>query len=84
MDYPVALEAPQFKEITFEHAEEFAEVEFKHETLAMLTENTPVFPMATRDGVKTGIDTALNAGVRLDVGVTTVPGETVMEDRGEF
>ena len=36
------------------------------------------------DGAKTGIDTALNVGVRLGAGATTLPGETVSEDRGEF
>ena len=33
------------------------------------------------DGVKTGIDTAIDAGVRLGVDTTTAPGETVTEDR---
>ncbi len=32
-------------------------------------------------GAKTGIDTAIDAGVRLGVGATTAPGETVTEDR---
>jgi len=35
------------------------------------------------DGVKTGIDTDLNAGVRLGRGATTKPGETVLRDRGD-
>jgi len=35
------------------------------------------------DGVKTGIDTTLNAGVKLGVDATTRPGESVMRDRGE-
>jgi bifunctional UDP-N-acetylglucosamine pyrophosphorylase/glucosamine-1-phosphate N-acetyltransferase len=35
------------------------------------------------DGVKTGINTSLNAGVKLSGGATTVPGETVMEDDNE-
>ena len=32
------------------------------------------------DGVKTGIDTSLNAGVKLGAGATTGPGETVTRD----
>ncbi len=35
------------------------------------------------DGVKTGIDTSLNAGVVLAGGVRTAPDETVMHDRTE-
>jgi bifunctional UDP-N-acetylglucosamine pyrophosphorylase/glucosamine-1-phosphate N-acetyltransferase len=34
-------------------------------------------------GVKTGIDTSLNAGVKLGVNATTKPGESVTRDRGE-
>jgi len=33
------------------------------------------------DGVKTGINTSLNAGVKLGPGATTLPGETVLADR---
>ena len=33
------------------------------------------------DGVKTGIDTSLNAGVKLGAGETTMPNETVLQDR---
>ena len=33
------------------------------------------------DGVKTGIDTSLNAGVKLGAGETTMPDETVMQDK---
>jgi len=47
-DYPVALEgALKFKEITYEHAEGFAGGELKHGTLALVTENTPVFAVVT-------------------------------------
>jgi len=35
------------------------------------------------DGVKTGINTSLNAGTKLGDGAMTRPGESVMEDRGE-
>jgi len=35
------------------------------------------------DDVKTGIDTNLNAGVKLGVDATTKPGESVTRDRGE-
>ena len=35
------------------------------------------------DGVKTGIDTSLNAGVKLGSGETTMPGETLLRDRTE-
>lgn len=35
------------------------------------------------DEVKTGINTSLNAGVKLAGGATTTPGETVMEDDNE-
>lgn len=38
------------------------------------------FGVVCGDGVKTGINTSLNAGVKLGQGATTVPGETVMED----
>ena len=33
------------------------------------------------DEVKTGINTSLNAGIRLETGTTTPPGETVLRDR---
>ncbi|MFB6254042.1 MAG: bifunctional sugar-1-phosphate nucleotidylyltransferase/acetyltransferase [Halobacteriaceae archaeon] len=36
------------------------------------------FGVVLGDGVKTGINTSLNAGVRLDTNATTAPGETVM------
>lgn len=36
------------------------------------------------DGVRTGVNTSLNAGVKLGVGVTTEPGEVVMNDRTEI
>lgn len=35
------------------------------------------------DDVKTGINTSLNAGVKLARGATTTPGETIMEDDNE-
>ncbi|KTG08960.1 glutamine--fructose-6-phosphate aminotransferase [Haloprofundus marisrubri] len=48
LNYPVALEgALKFKEITYEHAEGFAAGELKHGTLALVTENTPVFAVVT-------------------------------------
>jgi glucosamine--fructose-6-phosphate aminotransferase (isomerizing) len=51
LHYPVALEgALKFKEITYEHAEGFAAGELKHGTLALVTENTPVFAVVTGDG----------------------------------
>jgi bifunctional UDP-N-acetylglucosamine pyrophosphorylase/glucosamine-1-phosphate N-acetyltransferase len=40
------------------------------------------FGVVCGDGVKTGIDTALNAGVVLGTGAGTSPGETVTRDRG--
>ncbi|SEQ54446.1 glutamine--fructose-6-phosphate transaminase (isomerizing) [Natrinema salaciae] len=44
----VALEgALKFKEITYEHAEGFAAGELKHGPLALVTEATPVFAVAT-------------------------------------
>jgi bifunctional UDP-N-acetylglucosamine pyrophosphorylase/glucosamine-1-phosphate N-acetyltransferase len=39
------------------------------------------FGVVCGDEVRTGIDTALNAGVTLSTGATTAPGETVLEDR---
>ena len=39
------------------------------------------FGVVVADGVKTGIDTNLNAGVTLSAGATTGPGETVTRDR---
>ncbi|MDY7082768.1 MAG: glucose-1-phosphate thymidylyltransferase, partial [Halobacteria archaeon] len=33
------------------------------------------------DGVKTGVNTSLNAGVKMGVGTTTLPGEVVMNDK---
>jgi bifunctional UDP-N-acetylglucosamine pyrophosphorylase/glucosamine-1-phosphate N-acetyltransferase len=40
------------------------------------------FGVAVGDGAKTGINTSLNAGTRIGVGVTTTPGETVTVDKG--
>jgi bifunctional UDP-N-acetylglucosamine pyrophosphorylase/glucosamine-1-phosphate N-acetyltransferase len=40
------------------------------------------FGVVCGDDVKTGIDTALNAGVVLGTGARTEPGETVTRDRG--
>ncbi|WP_224448605.1 glutamine--fructose-6-phosphate transaminase (isomerizing) [Haloprofundus salilacus] len=52
LNYPVALEgALKFKEITYEHAEGFAAGELKHGTLALVTEQTPVFAVVTGDDV---------------------------------
>ncbi|MEF8838261.1 MAG: glutamine--fructose-6-phosphate transaminase (isomerizing) [Haloarculaceae archaeon] len=49
--HPVALEgALKMKEITYEHAEGFAAGELKHGTLALVTEDTPVFAVVTGDG----------------------------------
>ncbi|WP_246999284.1 glutamine--fructose-6-phosphate transaminase (isomerizing) [Halosolutus gelatinilyticus] len=49
--YPVALEgALKMKEITYEHAEGFAAGELKHGPLALVSEETPVFAVATGDG----------------------------------
>ncbi|WP_226007465.1 glutamine--fructose-6-phosphate transaminase (isomerizing) [Natrinema salinisoli] len=49
--YPVALEgALKMKEITYRHAEGFAAGELKHGPLALVTENTLVFAIATGDG----------------------------------
>ena len=39
------------------------------------------FGVVVGDGAKTGIDTSLNAGVKLGAGATTGPGETVIRDR---
>ena len=48
--YPVALEgALKMKEITYKHAEGFAAGELKHGTLALVTEDTPVFAVVTGD-----------------------------------
>jgi len=48
--HPVALEgALKMKEITYEHAEGFAAGELKHGTLALVTEDTPVFAVVTGD-----------------------------------
>ena len=41
------------------------------------------FGVVVGDGAKTGIDTSLNAGVVLDAGVRTEPGECVLQDRLE-
>jgi bifunctional UDP-N-acetylglucosamine pyrophosphorylase/glucosamine-1-phosphate N-acetyltransferase len=41
------------------------------------------FGVVCGDDVKTGINTSLNAGVKLERGATTTPGETVMEDINE-
>ena len=51
LNYPVALEgALKLKEISYEHAEGFAAGELKHGTLALVTEETPVFAVVTGDG----------------------------------
>ncbi len=39
------------------------------------------FGVVLGDGVRTGINTSLNAGVRLSPGATTAPGEVVTSDR---
>lgn len=39
------------------------------------------FGVVVGDNAKTGINTALNAGVKLSAGARTAPGETVTEDR---
>jgi bifunctional UDP-N-acetylglucosamine pyrophosphorylase/glucosamine-1-phosphate N-acetyltransferase len=39
------------------------------------------FGLVGGDGTKTGIDTSLNAGVKLGAGARTTPNETVMRDR---
>jgi len=39
------------------------------------------FGVVFGDGAKTGVNTSLNAGVRLGSGATTAPGETVMRDK---
>ena len=41
------------------------------------------FGVVVGDGAKTGIDTSLNAGVVLDAGARTGPGECVLRDRVE-
>jgi UDP-N-acetylglucosamine diphosphorylase/glucosamine-1-phosphate N-acetyltransferase len=41
------------------------------------------FGVVVGDGAKTGIDTSLNAGVVLDAGARTEPGECVLRDRLE-
>jgi len=49
--HPVALEgALKMKEITYKHAEGFAAGELKHGTLALVTEDTPVFATTVGDG----------------------------------
>jgi len=37
--------------------------------------------VAVADGVKTGIDTSLNAGIKLGRDARTIPGETVLKDK---
>ena len=39
------------------------------------------FGVVAGDGVKTGINTSLDPGVRLSAGATTTPGESVLRDR---
>ncbi|WP_137286975.1 bifunctional sugar-1-phosphate nucleotidylyltransferase/acetyltransferase [Halorussus salinisoli] len=39
------------------------------------------FGVVAGDGTKTGIDTSLNAGVKLSAGATTTPGEVVTRDK---
>ena len=39
------------------------------------------FGIVAGDGVKTGINTSFNPGVKLGAGATTLPGETVTDDR---
>ena len=49
--YPVALEgALKMKEISYEHAEGFAAGELKHDPLALVTAETPVFATVIGDG----------------------------------
>jgi bifunctional UDP-N-acetylglucosamine pyrophosphorylase/glucosamine-1-phosphate N-acetyltransferase len=58
------------------------------EPVRMLVKGEPVdtgrrkLGVVAADGVKTGIDTSINAGVKLGPGATTTPDETVLRDRG--
>lgn len=50
LNFPVALEgALKLKEISYIHAEGYAAGELKHGPFALLTSNTPVIAIATRD-----------------------------------
>jgi glucosamine--fructose-6-phosphate aminotransferase (isomerizing) len=50
MNYPLALEgALKLKEISYIHAEGFAAGELKHGPFALLTKNTPVIAITTKD-----------------------------------
>ena len=46
-----------------------------------LTDRRPRPLLVVGDETKTGINTSLNAGVRLGVETRTVPGESVLSDR---
>jgi glucosamine--fructose-6-phosphate aminotransferase (isomerizing) len=51
LNHPVALEgALKFKEITYEHAAGLAAGELKHGTLALVTDDTPVFAVVNGTG----------------------------------
>jgi len=50
INYPISLEgALKLKEISYVHAEGFAAGELKHGPFALLTKNTPVIAIATKD-----------------------------------
>ena len=50
LNYPIALEgALKLKEISYIHAEGYAAGELKHGPLALITKNTPVVAIATKD-----------------------------------
>jgi len=60
------------------HDEEPVRVDVKGESVST---GRRKFGVVVGDRAKTGIDTNLNAGVKLSTGATTAPGETVVTDR---
>ncbi|WP_440765747.1 glutamine--fructose-6-phosphate transaminase (isomerizing) [Natronorubrum sp. DTA7] len=84
LGHSVALEgALKFKEITYEHAEGFAAGELKHGPLALVTDETPVFAVATGSGDGKTKTNAIEAQTRGAPIVAVSPDDHPLTDVAE-
>ncbi|ELY60628.1 glutamine--fructose-6-phosphate transaminase (isomerizing) [Natronolimnohabitans innermongolicus] len=84
LGHPVALEgALKFKEITYEHAEGFAAGELKHGPLALVTDETPVFAVATSGDDEKTKTNAIEAQTRGAPIVAVCPDDHPLVDVAE-
>jgi bifunctional UDP-N-acetylglucosamine pyrophosphorylase/glucosamine-1-phosphate N-acetyltransferase len=74
-------------DVNFGAGTKVANLRHDDENVRLLVKGKPVdtgrrkLGVVLGDGAKTGINTSLNAGLKLGAGATTTPGETVMRDR---